>query len=305
MSSYGNIIVFILTTYVYYIIKPSLTYDKTTDEDSFSVHLANNYAYLAIYFFMVVIFQCIVNINVIIEKCGGSTSDNIGYAGMVTIVPWTLIFGVLMIVLTMYPTFKSAFSDVIGYYYVATSANKIMNEILIDKDVTQEVTKSLPSGTSQEEIEKASNAIVKICGNSGVLVNKMTPSNFQQFWQTLDPLKKPMYKKDGEEIIKLRNQLFDLVVTKDNVGEAMWYIYTGILVTSVVQLQISSRGCSNNIKTMEKNYQIFKEKQKKQNEIKSKNAETMGQANNGDTTDNAVQGGGEDNAVQGDGEDDM
>jgi hypothetical protein len=37
----------------------------------------------------------------------------------------------------------------------------------------------------------------------------------------------------------------------------MWYIYTGLLLTSIVQLKITTRGCNNNPKTMEKNYKKF------------------------------------------------
>ena len=37
----------------------------------------------------------------------------------------------------------------------------------------------------------------------------------------------------------------------------MWYVYTGLLLTSIVQLKITTRGCSSNPKTMEQNYQKF------------------------------------------------
>ena len=43
----------------------------------------------------------------------------------------------------------------------------------------------------------------------------------------------------------------------------MWYIYTGLLLTSIVQLKITTRGCVSNPKTMEQNYQKFVESEKK------------------------------------------
>lgn len=266
MSNYTNIIAFILTTYVYYLFfKPTLTYDKINDENELSIHFTNNYTFLAVYFFAVIIVQCIVNVNVINEKCGGSASENIGFAGMITIVPWTLIFGILLVILTIYPGFKSAFSDVIGYYWVSGSANKIVTELLIDRDVQENLSESLSQPT-KNELERAADAIIKICGNSAVLINQMTPMNFQHFWEILNPLKKDVYRPNSNsyndaETTEKRNALFELVVTKDNVGEAMWFLYTGILVTSVVQLKISSRGCKNNTKTMEANYQKFKDDQ--------------------------------------------
>jgi hypothetical protein len=272
MSNYTNIVAFILTTYLYYIFKPSLTYDKISDEQELAVHFTNSYTFLAIYFFAVIIIQCMVNVNVINEKCGGSASENIGYAGMITIVPWTLIFGILLVVLTIYPGFKSAFADVIGYYWVSSSANKIVTELLIDRDVQENLSESLSQPT-KNELERAADAIIKICGNSAVLINQMTPHNFQHFWEILNPLKKQQYRVGSSsynetETTEKRNALFELVAAKDNVGEAMWYLYTGILVTSVVQLKISSRGCANNVKTMEANYQKFKDDQKAAEEAK-------------------------------------
>ena len=68
--------------------------------------------------------------------------------------------------------------------------------------------------------------------------------------------------------------LFELVVTRDNVGEALWYIYTGLLLTAIVQLKITTRGCVSNPKTMEANYQKFLEEEKKAKEEKEKAQQT-------------------------------
>jgi hypothetical protein len=68
------------------------------------------------------------------------------------------------------------------------------------------------------------------------------------------------------ETLDIKKKLYELVVTRDNVGEALWYIYTGILITSIVQLKITTRGCINSPKTMEQNYQKFLEKEKQSQE---------------------------------------
>jgi hypothetical protein len=280
MSNYVSIVTFILTTYVYYLFLPKLTYDTITKENEIAIYYSNSYTFLAIYFFAVIIIQCIVNMNVITEKCGGSVSDNIGYAGMITIVPWTLLFGILILILTMYPGFKSAFSDVIGYYWISSSANQIITELLIDRDVENQLSENMDP-TKKDEIDRAADAIIKICGNSSVLINQMTPTNFQNFWEILTPLKKKQYRENSEETIKKRDELFELVVEKDNVGQMMWFLYTGILVTSVVQLKISTRGCANNVKTMEANYQKFKDGEKTAEKNIDDDAETTDYAATG------------------------
>jgi hypothetical protein len=61
----------------------------------------------------------------------------------------------------------------------------------------------------------------------------------------------------GPEADKIQSDLFELVVTRDNIGEAMWYVYTGILVASIVQLKINAKGCDSTSKSIETNYQEY------------------------------------------------
>jgi hypothetical protein len=284
-NSYLNIVTFLLTTLFYYLaLKPSLTYDITRDESSYKNYVTGNYMYLAIYFLLVMIIQFFVNASVISSMCGGKLTDNMGSAGLLTFLPWTLIFGVVIIVLTIYPGFKSAFSDVIGYYYVSESANKILTELLVDKDIQKNIDADQSMSAEQKAAtQSAADMIIKICGNTSILINQIVPSNFEDYWQLLTPLMKDKYKtamSDQQGMLNtegtsLKNSLFDLVVTRDNVGEAMWYIYTGLLLTSLVQLKIVTKGCASNPKTMEQNYQKFLESEKISKEKKSKATGTV------------------------------
>ena len=70
-------------------------------------------------------------------KCGGSLDKNIGAAALFTFIPWILIFGAMLAVLIIFPGFKSAFSDVIGYYVVAGGANDIFGQILLGADLNE------------------------------------------------------------------------------------------------------------------------------------------------------------------------
>jgi hypothetical protein len=198
----------------------------------------------------------------ITNTCGGSVTENLGAAAFLTFIPWSLIFGVLIIVLTMYPGFKTAFSDVIGYFYVSSSANKVLTELLVDKDLQDTMDKDTTSTPEQKKsLQDAADTIIKICGNTSILINQIVPSNFVEYWNILKPLMKTEFQKDTPETHVKQKQLFELVVTRDNVGEAMWFIYTGILVSSIVQLKIATRGCVSSPATMEKNYQQFLDQQ--------------------------------------------
>ena len=240
-NSYLNILTFLLTTFFYYLaIKPSLTYDISSDPVKYKEYVSNNYMYLAVYFVLVMVLQFIVNASIISSTCGGNITENMGAAGVFTFLPWTLIFGILILILISYPGFKSAFSDVVGYYWVSTSANKIITELLVNPDVQNKIDSSDTKTPQQKEaLQSAADAIIKICGNTAILINQIVPSNFESYWGMLTPLMKEKYQTVNQETIDIKNKLFDLVVTRDNVGESLWYIYTGILLTSIVCIAMS------------------------------------------------------------------
>lgn len=257
---YLNIVTFLLTTLFYYLtIKPSYTYEISIDPTKQKKYKSNNYMYLVIYFLLVMIIQFMVNSSIISSTCGGSITENIATAGLLTFLPWTLIFGVIIVILTIYPGFKSAFSDVIGYFWVSISANKVITELLVDPKNQKKMYQDTTSTPEQKEaMMTAANIIIKICGNNSLLINQIVPSNFQSYWNILTPLLKPKYQNENPDTEKIKKELFEIVVKRDNIGEAVWYIYTGLLLTLLVQLKITARGCVSNPKTIEESFKRFK-----------------------------------------------
>jgi hypothetical protein len=270
-NSYLNIVTFLLTTLFYYLaIKPSYTYEISIDPTKQKEYKSSSYMYLAIYLLLVMVIQFMVNASIISSTCGGNITENMGAAGVLTFLPWTLIFGVMIVILTVYPGFKSAFSDVIGYFWVSSSANKVITELLVDPKIQKKMDEDALSTPEQKEaMMTAADTIIKICGNTSVLINQIVPSNFQSYWNILTPLLKPKYQTDNPDTEKIKNELFEIVVTRDNVGESMWYMYTGLLLTSLVQLKMTTRGCVSNPKTMEANYQKFKDAEQKAKDQKA------------------------------------
>ena len=279
-SSYLNILTFLLTTLFYYLaIKPSLTYDIISEPKQYQDYTSNSYMYLAIYLLLVIVIQFIVNSSIISSTCGGSITENMGAAGIFTFLPWVLIFGVLIVILTIYPGFKSAFSDVIGYFWVSNSASKLITELLVDPNIQTKIdADNTLTIEKKEAMQSAADAIVKICGNTSVLINQIVPENFNSYWNILTPLMKPKYQVASPETNNVKKELFDIVVTRDNIGESMWYMYTGLLLTSIVQLKITTRGCASNPKTMQQNYQKFldsEQKSKDQTELATSTTYTI------------------------------
>jgi hypothetical protein len=265
----------------YYFLKPGLTLAILNDPEQKKEYASSSHMYLAIYLLLVMVIQFIVNSSIISSTCGGNITENMGAAGIFTFVPWTLIFGVLVVILTVYPGFKTAFSDVVGYYWISSEANTVLTELLIDPNIQKKINadSQLTTQAQKDAMQSAADAIIKICGNTSVLINQIFPSNFESYWTILNPLKKPEYQDDAKgSTAKLKEDLFRLVVTKDNVGESMWYTYTGLLLTALVQLKITTRGCVSNPKTMEQNYQKFlasEEAAKKKNNLATSTSYTI------------------------------
>lgn len=269
-SSALNIITFILTTAFYYlVIKPTLTYNIISNKEEYSSYNKSYYKSLGIYLLLVIVVQFIINTTILASKCGGSIQTNLLTSAIYTFFPWLLIFGVMMIVIIMYPGFKTAFSDVIGYFYVSGSANKVLTELLINKDIQQNMDESGATLKEKEDLQNAADAIIKICGNTSILINQIVPTNFMNYWSILNPLMKTRFQTDNPETEFKRTELFNLVVMRDTIGEMMWYIYTGVLLTSIVQMKISTTPCYISPKQMEQNYQTFLEQE---NKVQSQNA---------------------------------
>ena len=259
---------------------------------------------------IILVTQFGLNVWAIIEKCGGSASQNIGVAAFFTILPWTLIFGVVIAVLIIFPGFKSAFSDVIGYFYISDKAHTLFSQMLAIKGDFKNIIQNADSD-KKDGLTSTADALIKLCGNIGILINQIVPSNFDDYWQLLQPLmktdeelaKQPLYTshleilKEKEPLDEdagrvreepsappltggasgsdqskfFRDELLKLVVSRDNVGEGMWYLYTGILVISIIQYYILSRGCLSDAATMEKNYQKFLENEAQQEKDATQN----------------------------------
>ncbi len=267
-TSYISVFIFLITTILFYLVlKPKMKIETLNDAAMMSKYSSTKYMGLGIYLLLVVVTQFAVNAYYVINTCGGSSTTNIGYAFIVTFIPWIFIFGILMVVLIMFPGIKSAFSNVVGYFIVASSANGVLTELLVNTDVNRTI-KDDPSLTPEQKLsyQTAADAIIKLCGNMSILINQIVPENFNKIWTSiLTPLMKEKYQptvnngvtNENTESLALKQKLLDIVILRDNIGEGMWFLYTAILLTSVVQYKITSRGCVQDLKDIQQNQQNY------------------------------------------------
>ena len=266
--SYLSIIIFLIFTIIYYIFpavgKLPITLEILKNNE-LGEYYKKNLSRLGLYFLAILVSQFALNSVYLINKCGGSAGTNVGMAAVLTFIPWTLIFAIMICVLIMYPGFKSAFADVVGYFVVAGKANEILSDLLVDVNADQAIESAQASLEQKGTLKKTAEAILKLCGNKSILINQITPENFLSVWEIL----KPLMKNDGKiaDIDKKQKDLLSLVVTRDNVGEAIWYIYTGIFITSIVSFNLASRGCKKTIDQLKASHDDFV---KQEQDVKSK-----------------------------------
>lgn len=272
--SLWSILIFIIITIVYYVFpsigKPKLTLDILNQENGLSSYYSSIMPRLGLYVLAIIVTQFFLNSSYLMTKCGGSIGQNMGAAALFTFIPWVLIFGILLVVIMMFPGFKTAFSDVIGYFAIAGSANDILSSILIDSNVDRAI-QSTNDPVKQNELKQVAEAITKICGNKSILINQMNPENFTQIWNLL----KPLMVENAFNNMEKKQSLLDLVVLKDNIGEAMWYTYTAILISSIVYYNLATRGCIKDINQIKQEHDEYIKQQEEAQQQQDINNQTV------------------------------
>jgi hypothetical protein len=255
--SFQSLIWFLICTIIYFVgIKPSLTLDILDQPDGMVKYYSSTLVWLAVYLLLVVVSQFFLNCGYLINKCGGDIGKNIGAAALFTFIPWLLIFGVMIAVLIIFPGFKSAFTDVIGYYAVAFQANDLLSTIIMPADIRDKLNQTT-NDADKQKLTEAAEAVMKIWGNNSLLINQMNPENFTEIWSILTPLMVPGAATDMEK----KASLLGLVVLKDNIGEGLWYIYTAILISSIVYYNLATRGCVKDIASIKTQHDDYLKQQ--------------------------------------------
>ena len=259
-------------------LKPVVTLDILDDPKKSESIISSTYSSVGILFICVLTIQIFFNALGYQSKCDGNLMSNFGKVFSATFLPWAFIMGSVMVALLVFPGFKGAFSNVLGYYAVANSSNDILVKLLGSSDTNSKID-DIPDNTSddstaKEKLAKAAGAVVKIVGNTALLVNQITPNNFNEFWKTITPLIKPELQAESSHK-ELKSKLLENVVLKDNIGEACWYLYTTILLVTVVKSNIADLPCTTSVAEITKRMDAHNKKQDTKNaEIKKKESVT-------------------------------
>ena len=217
-SPVGSIVFFVITTILYAVSRVQNGDKHTTEQER------EGLTGLLTYFLGTLISQYLFNLSYGTEVCGAPQYFN---TLVVTAFPWILIFGLTVVFVDLNPSWVSPFANSIGYALASGAGLK--------KLVTR-IFKPLDGVSGNEEW---SEALTYIYGNQSLLINQVTPQNFDNFWNTFS--NSGLIREDLPE--DARSKFLSLVELKDTGGLFTWYLLSGILAAVVSYNYIISSQC--------------------------------------------------------------
>lgn len=209
-------------TLIYFVLKYLLV-------ENFKIINENGYPHglnslLSLVYYVIMIFaQYYVNVMNTYKKCGES---QVWHAMIYTFVPNVLIFGLLIVVLDVFPGFLKPFSNTIGYalVWLLGDVRNVFNKMLVSKN--------------------KSRFIQQVYDDNSMMINEMATGpkgNIVEFInQAAAPGPDRLFNNRYKEHLP---KLFNLVVIKDLVSKYIWYMLVGSLVVSTSFNSINNMRC--------------------------------------------------------------
>lgn len=174
-----------------------------------------------IYFILVLASQFGLNVYLAKQMC--NSPSNVGTAAMATFIPWIFMFGILNLLLNMFPGWLSAFSNTIGYAIasVAGVASLFTDQLL---------------NVGKVPNKDAFKVIQNVTNDPSTIINTINDENIEDFWnKSIDVQFFNAFQqvKPGIDPPQLFTQLKNFIRLKNIVSYFIWYLLTGILITSI------------------------------------------------------------------------
>lgn len=182
-----------------------------------------------IYIFIVIFGTYILNINTHNEINEKNRLTVLLY----TLLPWVIIFIGIYILLKVYNSWITPFSNTIGYIFV----NNILGLSNTFKELINDTSDIIAKNLDNKQ--KIIEAIANFNNNYEILLNSLQPDdkNFKKFFNDFHEAKilNIEYSDDNETITNIKK----LLKIKDIIGKICWFILAGTLSISVMNNSIN------------------------------------------------------------------
>jgi hypothetical protein len=176
-----------------------------------------------VYYVLMIFAQYYVNVMNTYKKCGES---QVWHAAIYTFVPNILIFGLLVVILDVFPGFLKPFSNTIGFglVWLFGDIRNVFNKMLISKN--------------------KSRFIQQVYDDNSMMVNEMSAGSKGNIVEFIKKAAAPgpdrLFNNKYKEHLP---KLFNLVVIKDLISKYIWYMLVGSLVVSTSFNSINNMRC--------------------------------------------------------------
>lgn len=205
-----------------------------------------------IYLSAILFSQFLLNINLTKELCGEAS---IFIAFIYTFIPWTMIFGVIILFLTAFPGWLAPFSNTFGYFLISMYKLDLkFSDVILSEPI---------NAGEDQDTSKVNQLLQNILSNKSVLINEI-PNASDGFVNFIEKLRKINLIKEGidfsidEETGNYSDPkleaLQELIRVKFLVANIIWYLLTGLLTISIAYNSIIQSECKNSINYIEKRY---------------------------------------------------
>lgn len=165
---------------------------------------------------------------------------------------WILIFGGVYLILTMAPGWKQPFSNFFGYMVVLLMGVKTtFNDLL--------------KSPSQTKDPKLNAVIERVYQDKSLLINTLTPSNFDEAISSL----KGIFNSGSTNYSENMKRLAHLVFVKDKVAENIWLAMAGWLSLTYAGMLTSSSNCELQPAQLKKHIQDYQQQLKQKEQQKA------------------------------------
>ena len=236
----------------------------------------NSAIYTLIYIGLLFMGTYFINITISKSICSSNSTAWFEVFAL-TLLPWISIFGIIYLLLEIYPGWIKPFSNTIGYVLVnSIGAETQLNKVLLETP-SQDTTSSASTSNGGNLVL----AIANINKDKAKFINQFD-NDPQEFYKFITQLKSSRLFKDNDNTIM---ELYKHILIKDEIGKIIWYILAGTIISSVTYNFIINITCQN---TYEESSDYFNalynsEKTKKTGRKWKKITETNNRVNASDT----------------------
>ena len=192
-------------------------------------HTDSSWMIQAAFIFLTLLAQIIINFSNAKTICRNS-SQSFFVVLLYTLMPYFLIIGTVMAMVTVFPGWLSPFSNTIGYLMVSLMGlNGTFNALL--------------------NTDGKGPLLTKICSDESMIINEMNKNNYSQFMKEMS--KGNNVLKSTYEQMPQYNKLYGLILLKNIIAEGIWYLLAGCLAISVSSHAIMNIQCDYSPKEMQ------------------------------------------------------